>query len=220
MCATLWCGSRPYRSDATASCGSGGRIRTTDLRVMSPTSCHCSTPRRTNGGARTLSPSGLPLVPAVLACFTTWFGMGQGGTTPLHARHWCRGVQIRCTDSQRPGRRNGRVREALGHAPQSPVPVTRPAVLVASPVVSGGPYLSSHSEGAHLEAHFPLRCFQRFLLPTIATEPAGRPTTPPPAGRPRRSSRTERSSSQPPKRSARIETELSHDVLNPARVPL
>src|SRR5579872_1219279 len=27
--------------------GSGGRIRTYDLRVMSPTSCHCSTPRRT-----------------------------------------------------------------------------------------------------------------------------------------------------------------------------
>ena len=28
------------------SVGSGGRIRTSDLRVMSPTSCHCSTPRR------------------------------------------------------------------------------------------------------------------------------------------------------------------------------
>ena len=26
-------------------CGSGGWIRTIDLRVMSPTSCHCSTPR-------------------------------------------------------------------------------------------------------------------------------------------------------------------------------
>jgi hypothetical protein len=26
--------------------GSGGRIRTIDLRVMSPTSCHCSTPRQ------------------------------------------------------------------------------------------------------------------------------------------------------------------------------
>ena len=56
------------------------------------------------------------------------------------------------------------------------------------------------SEGPHLGAHFPLRCFQRFLLPAIATEPAGRPTTPPPAGRPRRSSRTERSSPQNTKR--------------------
>ena len=26
--------------------GSGGWTRTNDLRVMSPTSCHCSTPRR------------------------------------------------------------------------------------------------------------------------------------------------------------------------------
>ena len=31
-------------SPSNQSCG--GRIRTADLRVMSPTSCHCSTPRR------------------------------------------------------------------------------------------------------------------------------------------------------------------------------
>ena len=29
--------------------GSGGWIRTNDLRVMSPTSCHCSTPQRMYG---------------------------------------------------------------------------------------------------------------------------------------------------------------------------
>ena len=45
-------------------------------------------------------------------------------------------------------------------------------------------------ECSHLGRHFPLRCFQRFLRPDIATEPAGRPTTPPPAVRPLRSSRT------------------------------
>ena len=56
------------------------------------------------------------------------------------------------------------------------------------------------SECTHLAAHFPLRCFQRFLLPDIATQPAGRPTTAPPAVRPRRSSRTERSSAQCTKR--------------------
>ena len=55
-------------------------------------------------------------------------------------------------------------------------------------------------ECTHLAAHFPLRCFQRFLLPDIATQPAGRPTTAPPAVRPRRSSRTERSSAQCTKR--------------------
>ena len=56
------------------------------------------------------------------------------------------------------------------------------------------------SECSHLGGHFPLRCFQRFLPPDIATEPAGRPTTPPPAVRPRRSSRTKRSSPQNTKR--------------------
>jgi hypothetical protein len=52
------------------------------------------------------------------------------------------------------------------------------------------------SECIHLAVHFPLRCFQRFLRPDIATQPAGRPTTAPPAVRPRRSSRTERRSAQ------------------------
>jgi hypothetical protein len=33
-------------NQAAFSIGSGGRIRTIDLRVMSPTSCHCSTPRQ------------------------------------------------------------------------------------------------------------------------------------------------------------------------------
>ena len=39
--------------------GSGGRIRTGDLRVMSPTSCHCSTPRR-RGRQRPIVPAGPP----------------------------------------------------------------------------------------------------------------------------------------------------------------
>src|SRR5215208_5363541 len=57
------------------------------------------------------------------------------------------------------------------------------------------------SECSHLGMHFPLRCFQRFLLPDIATQAAGRPTTAPPAVRPRRSSRTRRSFPQNTKRS-------------------
>jgi len=75
-------------------------------------------------------------------------------------------------------------------------------------------------ESSRLAACFPLRCFQRFSLPDIATELAGRPTTPPPAVRPARSSRTRASPAHCSTRSERIETELSHDVLNPARVPL
>ena len=40
-----------YRGSLFRYCnvGSGGWIRTNDLRVMSPTSCHCSTPRRDSG---------------------------------------------------------------------------------------------------------------------------------------------------------------------------
>jgi hypothetical protein len=75
-------------------------------------------------------------------------------------------------------------------------------------------------EVPRLVAGFALRCIQRFSLPTVATQLAGRPTTAPPAGRPARSSRTRASPTQAPRRPHRIETELSHDVLNPARVPL
>src|ERR687895_2886474 len=49
---------------------------------------------------------------------------------------------------------------------------------------------------------------------------AARATTGAPAVRPPRSSRTRGSPPQHPTRPWRIETELSHDVLNPARVPL
>ncbi len=73
--------------------GSGRGIRTPDLRVMSPTSYRCSIPRhwprpRAPGGAAT-GGSDLPshgVAPAVLSAlgrFTTVFGMGTGGSTPL-----------------------------------------------------------------------------------------------------------------------------------------
>src|SRR5215211_2469118 len=91
--------------------GSGGWIRTIDLRVMSPTSCHCSTPRQALGDWRleiivlqsaicnlqvgwvhgpTL-PADIPPVPSALPRFTTRFGMGRGGATALLAHLWLRG---------------------------------------------------------------------------------------------------------------------------------
>ena len=103
--------------------------------------------------------------------------------------------------------------------PSPPRVATRPA-WAACPSRLLGVLPGLTSESTHLRAGFPLRCFQRFALPNIATEPAGRPTTPPPAVRPARSSRTRASPLQCSTRSKRIETELSHDVLNPARVPL
>src|SRR5579859_3397926 len=91
--------------------GSGEWIRTTDLRVMSPTSYHCSTPRRQtrvyatparkvrgfgpnsadssfvwrpNGpGTGLFSRDLVTPVSSALERFTTVFGMGTGGTTPL-----------------------------------------------------------------------------------------------------------------------------------------
>ncbi len=113
-----------------------------------------------------------------------------------------------------------RRREALAPAHRSPLRVAPPPAPAAYPGHLPGGLPALRCESTRLAACFPLRCFQRFSLPDIATEPAGRPTTPPPAVRPARSSRTRASPAQCSRRSERIETELSHDVLNPARVPL
>src|SRR5579884_3132332 len=64
--------------------GSGGRIRTGDLRVMSPTSYHCSTPRW-RGRHRPIVPTAEPPVSSALGRFTTVFGKGTGGPTPRAA---------------------------------------------------------------------------------------------------------------------------------------
>ena len=147
--------------------------------------------------------------------------MGRGGTTALHARPLVQGPE-RCIDAARA--RAATQRGCLQGSPRPCAPVActcRHATSAGrSPSRLLGGLPAYGSECPHLGAPFPLRCFQRFGLPAIATEPAGRPTTPPPAGRPRRSSRTKRSSPQDTRRPSRIETELSHDVLNPARVPL
>src|SRR5690606_39585576 len=73
---------------------------------------------------------------------------------------------------------------------------------------------------SHLEARFPLRCFQRLSFPNVATRQCvwrhNRNT--------RGSSTPVRSYEQQPlsnvKLPRQIRTELSHDVLIPARVPL
>jgi hypothetical protein len=153
-------------------------------------------------GARTVSPSGQTASTLGAAVFHDPVRDGSGWVhraprTPL--------VQVSCGDSY-PAR-------VLSHLPShvSPQGSPRPCARVAftpheassprrSPSILLGDLPISNGEATHLGAQFPLRCFQRFLLPAIATEPAGRPTTPPPAGRPRRSSRTERSPPQSPKR--------------------
>jgi len=86
-------------------------------------------------------------------------------------------------------------------------------------VVSEGPY-SMKDGRSHLEASFALRCFQRLSLPNVANQPCRW-----------RDNWHTRGSSAPVLsywgqllsdllRPRWIGTELSHDVLNPARVPL
>jgi hypothetical protein len=180
-------------------------------------------------------PAGHPPVGSALWRFTTRFEMGRGGSTtrathPIRRGHWSYPanysglVWLRSVGAPTapPGAHPAlrRWREALDSAPRSPPRLAAPPVPVAYPSHLLGVLPAYSGESTHLGADFPLRCFQRFFVPDVATEPAGRPTTPPPAVRPARSSRTRASPPQYSRRSARIETELSHDVLNPARVPL
>ena len=140
-------------------------------------------------------PHGNRAVPSALECFTTRFGMGRGGSTPLRARQWLRVGISRLLYT------------ALIHQPIFPQGSPQPCAPVAaicrhtsssgrSPSNLLGALPVIYSEYTHLGGYFPLRCFQRFLRPDVATEPAGRPTTPPLAVRPIRSSRTEISSPQ------------------------
>ena len=73
---------------------------------------------------------------------------------------------------------------------------------------------------SYLGAGFALRCFQRLSLEDVATSDAPGGTTGTPEVFPSWSSRTKESSPQISMRPRRIETDLSHDGLNPARVPL
>ena len=183
---------------------------------MSPTSCHCSTPRWV--GARTYSPSGPTASTFGAAAFHDPVRDGTGwlhgaSRTPLAQGPVPRPrvLLVRFPALQPVTRTLSRALALIRPAHVFPQGSPRPCALVACTCrhASSSSRLPSHLLGdlpacsrecTHLAAHFPLRCFQRFLLPDIATEPAGRPTTPPPAVRPIRSSRTKISSAQYTKR--------------------
>ena len=93
--------------------GSGGRIRTSDLWVMSPTSCHCSTPRRVVTSSRERS--------VCLLCMSP--GQAPGGCPQrprLPPRH--RGSTLRRCRGSRPGSGWNRVgpRRSRPRAPRIP----------------------------------------------------------------------------------------------------
>src|SRR5947208_12032191 len=153
-------------------------------------------------GARTYSPSGHPASTFGAAVFHDPVRDGSGWVhraprTPLVQR-LCDPFELRLSRSRC---------SAKGSSQGSPRPCA-PLACTCHHASSCGRFPRNlrgglpglTSEGPHLGAHFPLRCFQRFLLPDLATQPAIRITTAPPAVRPRRSSRTKRSSPQDPKR--------------------
>src|SRR5215211_2631143 len=170
--------------------GSGGWIRTNDLRVMSPTSYHCSTPRRycqygrtASSGAKYGLGTGLfshPVAQAVssaLGRFTSVFGMGTGGTTPLSPpRPYCcpcdtrRMLQIP-QNAREPVRR----KQEAGGRRESGEPLgpwNRSAARIAAlgraahrPASLAGALLCQAEGGTHLGACFALRCCQRLSRP-------------------------------------------------------
>ena len=163
--------------------------------------------RREGRSAATYSPASA--VPSALAGFTTGFGMGPGGalqpTATLHIhKHFPPALRGRKRTS----------RSTVSTAPAARVATLPPA---AYPPDS----LSGVCMGrSHPGVGFPLRCFQRLSRPDSATRRCRLSTTGTPLVRPYRSSRTRDSSPLNLLRPLRIETELSHDVLNPPRVPL
>ena len=170
-----------------------------------------------NTGGDLLSREPTPQVPSALAGLTSVFGMGTGGSPPLSPPEiWCstpralhsEHARLRIDASPRPistGQLNALLRFHF-----------RPINLVffqgSYPLESGG--------RSHLGGGFALRCFQRLSVPYVANQPC-----------PWQDNWHTRGTSNPvlsyygqlPSnllRLRRIGTELSHDVLNPARVPL
>jgi hypothetical protein len=159
VCTSLY---TPVLSDG---CGSGGWIRTTDLRVMSPTSCHCSTPRC--GGARTYSPGGRPASTIGAAAFHDPVRDGAGwvrgaSRTPLvqggGSAHLILRLQRRHV--RRPSR------EALVHAHASPLPLAGPPAGAACPVVFRGTYRPDAVSGVILGGISRLDAFSGSCLRT------------------------------------------------------
>ena len=120
------------------------RIEVCKIQQKHHTPCNCMGCGVQWMAHRPSLPAGIPLVPSALECFTTRFGMGRGGSTPLRARQWFRVDNHLRADQSRLGRPCPRssIREALSHAHQSPPYVAILPALAALPVVSWGPYLT------------------------------------------------------------------------------
>ena len=134
------------------SIGSGGWIRTIDLRVMSPTSCHCSTPRwkwctdlRSQRASRQYH----------RLCCVSRPGSRWDGVVPQRYSHTTgsgasaeairmflrsRAARSCLLPSRAPVHPTSSPREALVHALSSPPRVATPPARAAFPVISWGTY--------------------------------------------------------------------------------
>ena len=115
-------------------------------------------------------------VPSALARFTSVFGMGTGGSTPL----WARGILVFClSKSHAAFKRQGipagvvirakrvKTSDDWDRSAQRLTALTPPA---HPPGSLPGSLPASHRGRPHLGAGFPLRCFQRLSLPHMATQ--------------------------------------------------
>ena len=191
------------------------------------------------GGGVLLSHTLAGAVPSALAVLASGFGKERSGRVPAAMTAATRsraatppprgGCGVRVSHSgrgspspQRKEREEKRVGLVGPLVPVGFTPLRGVHVRSINPVVFGGP--SHPAKGGwwrtRLEAGFPLRCFQRLSLPNVANQPCSW-----------RNNWHTRGSSVPVLsywgqpfsillRAQRIGTELSHDVLNPARVPL
>jgi hypothetical protein len=211
---------------------------------MSPTSCRCSTPRYiedTRDGCVTSARACAqrPRLPrssprsTLRRCHGARPGSGWSWVVPwrsrprthpngsilfitCHSHIWTaryRDEQSVPNSMYRKNRPRPLVRLRSSRLPAVHVPPINPVISRGSYFLKGMRRLIL-GQASHLDAVSGYPC--RTWLPSDA----GCPTTGTPAVRPARSSRTRASPPQPSMRPRRIETELSHDVLNPARVPL
>ena len=144
-----------------------------------------------------------------------------GGVRPR--RRWAQNGEARKHPPRKGSNtgKQGKIRKPLGRWRTSQLrwlPRVHLSPLV--PVVYWGPYQGKPGGWAILGTVSRLDAFSASPVRTWLPGDAPGGTACAPAVRPPRSSRTRGGSPHPSRCPRRIETELSHDVLNPARVPL
>ena len=197
-------------------------------KQMRPRSC-APGPLASRSHRRATLPPGNPAVPSPMRGLTSVFGMGTG----VAPAPWTVGKLLvfdhrtafrakRCSAPSLPAP-VARAQMVKPHGRLVPVSSTHCCASTSGLSTSSSRTALQGTEvpgRSRLGAGFPLRCFQRLSLPSVATRRCSW-----------RNNRYTRGSSTPvlsywgqiPSnllRPRRIGTELSHDVLNPARVPL